>query len=303
MNKPMKVRGSRGDRIFNGIAYVVISILTLIVLIPMINVVSSSFSSAAAINGGKVLLWPVEATLENYKIILGYESVWMGYRNTIFYTVAGTLINVFMTLICAYPLSVRSFSGRKFFSMMFFITMIFNGGMIPNYMLMRDLRFINTVWAVLLPGAMTVYNMIITRTFIQSSIPQSLHEAAELDGCSDFRYLVSIVVPLSKAVMAVIALYYAIGYWNSYFNAMIYLYDRSKYPLQMFLREILIENQMSAELLSKGSISVEEAAARQAIYELLKYSLIIVASVPVMIFYPFIQKYFVKGVMIGGIKG
>jgi len=299
MNKPMKVRGSRGDRIFNGIAYVVISILTLIVLIPMINVVSSSFSSAAAINGGKVLLWPVEATLENYKIILGYESVWMGYRNTIFYTVAGTLINVFMTLICAYPLSVRSFSGRKFFSMMFFITMIFNGGMIPNYMLMRDLRFINTVWAVLLPGAMTVYNMIITRTFIQSTIPEEMAEATRIDGCSPARYFVSFVLPLSTTIIAVIAMYYAVGHWNSYFNAFLYLNKRELYPLQLYLREILINSQFNASDIQDPEI----ARAMMGLQDTLKYVIIVVSTLPLMMVYPFVQKYFVKGVMIGSVKG
>jgi len=297
------IKESRGDRIFYTLNYVFLAIILLIVAYPLIYIIACSFSNPQSVMAGKVWLWPVDPMLQGYTTVFQDKDVMTGYGNSIFYTVVGTVLALCMTMLAAYPLSRSDYKLSRPVMLIFTFTMYFGGGLIPTYLLMSNLGLVNTRTIMILPGILSVYNVIITRTFIQSSIPQSLHEAAELDGCSDFRYLVSIVVPLSKAVMAVIALYYAIGYWNSYFNAMIYLYDRSKYPLQMFLREILIENQMSAELLSKGTISVEEAAARQAIYELLKYSLIIVASVPVMIFYPFIQKYFVKGVMIGGIKG
>ena len=297
------IKESRGDRIFYTLNYVFLAIILLIVAYPLIYIVACSFSNPQSVMAGKVWLWPVDPMLQGYTTVFQDKDVMTGYGNSIFYTVVGTVLALCMTMLAAYPLSRSDYKLSRPVMLIFTFTMYFGGGLIPTYLLMSNMGMVNTRAVMIIPGILSVYNVIITRTFIQSSIPQSLHEAAELDGCSDFRYLVSIVVPLSKAVMAVIALYYAIGYWNSYFNAMIYLYDRSKYPLQMFLREILIENQMSAELLSKGTISVEEAAARQAIYELLKYSLIIVASVPVMIFYPFIQKYFVKGVMIGGIKG
>ena len=299
MNKPMKIRGTRGDRIFNGIAYVVISLLTMIVLVPMINVVSSSFSSAAAINGGKVLLWPVEATLENYKIILGYESVWLGYRNTIFYTVGGTLINVFMTLICAYPLARKGLPHKGFFTFLFSFTMMFSGGMIPSYLLMRDLHLLNTRWALILPGAMAVYQMVVTRTFIQSTIPTELLEATQVDGCSDFRFFFQFVLPLSKAVIAVIALQYAIAHWNDYFHAFLYLSDDELYPLQITLRKILIMSQIANSEIDDPEL----AAAMVGMADLMKYALIVVASAPIMCIYPFIQKYFVQGVMIGSLKG
>ena len=297
------IKESRGDRVFYTVNYIFLALILLIVAYPLIYIVACSFSNPQAVLSGKVWLWPVDPMLQGYTTVFQDRDVMTGYANSIFYTVVGTVCALVMTMLAAYPLSRKDYSLSRPVMLIFTFTMYFGGGLIPSYLLYSNMGLVNTRTIMILPGILSVYNVIITRTFIQSSIPQSLHEAAELDGCSDFRYLVSIVVPLSKAVMAVIALYYAISYWNSYFMAMIYLYDRAKYPLQMFLREILIENQMSAEMLSKGQISVEEAAARQAIYELLKYSLIIVASVPVMLFYPFIQKYFVKGVMIGGIKG
>ncbi|MBQ7183053.1 MAG: carbohydrate ABC transporter permease [Clostridia bacterium] len=297
--KNIRIQASRGDRVFYAAAYTVIILLTLIVLIPMINVVSSSFSATWAVNGGRVLLWPVGFTLHNYETILSYNNVWVGYRNAVFYTIAGTAINVFMTMICAYPLSVRSFSGRKFFSLLFFFTMIFNGGMIPNYMLIRDLRMINTVWAVLLPGALTVYNMIITRTYIQSTIPEEMSEAARIDGCSPFRYFISFVLPLSTTIIAVIGMYYAVDHWNNYFNAFLYLNKREMYPLQLYLREILVNNQFDA-----GSITDPEVAREiNGLADTLKYVVIVVSTLPLMLIYPFVQKYFVKGVMIGSVKG
>lgn len=293
------IRASRGDRIFNITAYITVTLLTLIVLLPMVNVVASSFSSASAINAGRVTLWPVEATLQNYKTILKYESVWLGYRNTIFYTVAGTAINILMTLICAYPLSQRNFSGRKVFSMLFFITMIFNGGMIPNYMLMRDLKLLNSVWAVLLPGTISVYNMIVTRTFIQTTIPEEMAEAARIDGCSHFRYFISFILPLTKTIIAVIGMYYAVAHWNNYFNAFLYLNKRDLYPLQLFLREILINSQFDASSITDPDI----VRAMQGLSDTLKYVIIVVSTLPLMMVYPFVQKYFVKGVMIGSVKG
>lgn len=292
-------RSSRGDRAFHTAAIILVSLLTIIVLLPMINVVSASFSSASAVNAGKVILFPVDATLNNYKTILGYNSVWLGYRNTVFYTVVGTFINVALTMICAYPLAQRTFSGRKFLSVLFFIPMIFDGGMIPNYILVRDLKIINTLWAGLIPGAISIYNMIVTRTFIQTSIPETMAEAARIDGCSPTRYFFSFVLPLSKTIIAVISMYYAVSHWNDYFTAFLYINKRELYPLQLFLREILVNSQFDSSVMSDP----EAAKQLQGLADTLKYVVIVVATLPLMCIYPFVQKYFIKGVMIGSVKG
>ena len=283
-----KMRLCRQDRIYYTISYILIGLLTLLVLYPIIYVVSSSFSSGKAVASGKVWLLPVEPSLLGYKAVLKYRNVWLGYRNTIFYTVVGTLINIAMTMACAYPLARKGLRGRKFFTFLFTFTMIFSGGMIPGYILVKNLHMINTVWAMLIPGAMSVYNMIVARTFIQNTIPDELLEAAKMDGCSDARFFFQIVVPLSKAVIAVLALWYAVGHWNAYFNAFLYLSNKQLYPLQIFLKDILVQNQFSADMLDP-----EVAQAMQNMQDLLKYSMIVIATVPVFCFYPFAQKYFV----------
>lgn len=293
------VSDSFPDKVFN----VTITIITFIFIIlcayPLIYVVSASFSDPMDIFAGKVWLLPSSPTLKGYKTVFDYPDVWIGYGNSVFYTVFGTLINVFMTVLAAYPLSRKDLKYRKPIIMLFTFTMLFNAGMIPNYLLIRDLHLLNTRWALLLPGAISVYNMIIVRTFFMSNIPDELLESARLDGCSDFRFLLNIVLPLSGAVIAVITLYYAVGHWNQYFNAVLYLTDKNTYPLQVFLRNILLENSIND--LSAGSVANE--SERTYLNELLKYSLIVVASAPLLAVYPFIQKYFVKGVMIGAVKG
>ncbi len=293
-----KVKSCRQDRIYYGVCYAVISILTLLVLYPIVYIVSASFSSGSALAAGRVWLLPVDFSLRGYQAVLKYQNVWIGYRNTAFYTVAGTCINVVVTLICAYPLSRKNLRGRKAISLLFTFTMIFSGGMIPGYLLVKRLHMLNTAWAMLLPGAMSVYNMIVTRTFLQTTISEHLLEAAKIDGCSDFRFFFSIVLPLSKAVIAVIALFYAVGHWNTYFNAFLYLTDKNLYPLQIFLKDILVQNQFSAEL-----VDPEIVAEMQNMQTILKYSMIVVSTAPLFCFYPFTQRYFVKGVMIGSVKG
>lgn len=301
MNTKIKrnVKLPMDDRIF----YIVIGIFLTTILIcvayPLIYIISASFSSPYAVSTGKVIFFPVEFSLEGYEAVFKNKDVLVGYRNTIIYTVLGTVLNLCVTLCAAYPLSRRDLPFKNAFTFIFSFTMIFSGGMIPTYILMKDLGFINTMWAMIIPGAISVYNMIITRTFMQSSIPYELFEAAKIDGCNDFRYFFAIVLPLSKAVMAVLVLFYAVGHWNAYFNAFLYLNDRALYPLQLFLREILLANTIDMSLVSDPEL----AAAKQGMAELLKYSLIMVSSVPVMCLYPFVQKYFVKGVMIGSIKG
>ena len=290
---------SKDDKIYYTIIHIVLGILLLTIIYPLIYIVSSSFSSPTAVSAGRVILWPVDLSLEGYKAVFENKDVLTGYGNTILYTVLGTLINVCFTMIAAYPLASKKLPGKSFFMFLFTFTMIFNGGMIPTYILIRDLHMIDTIWALIIPGAISVYNLMIARTFVQSSIPQELYEAAELDGCSDTRYFFSMVLPLSKAIIAVLVLFYAIGHWNAYFNAFLYLNDRGKFPLQLILREILIANSIN----SSQIVDPEIAAAKQGMAELLKYSLILVSTVPVMCLYPFVQKYFVKGVMIGSVKG
>lgn len=294
-----KKRNSMDDRIFHFITEVLLGVLLIIVLIPLVHVVAASFSSPSAVVAGRVRLWPVDFSFAGYEAVFKYKSVLNGYRNTILYTVLGTLINVCMTMLVAYPLAKRDLPFRNGVMFLFTFTMFFSGGMIPNYLLLRNLKMLDRVWAMIIPGAISVYNMIITRTFLQSNIPLELNEAAEIDGCNDFVYLWKIVLPLSKSVLAVITLYYAVGHWNSYFNAFLYLNNPSLKPLQLVLREILILNTINQEQL----LMAEETTAQQGMAELLKYALIIVSSVPVLIMYPFVQRYFVKGVMIGSIKG
>jgi len=294
-----KVKTGSGDKIFYAITYTLIAILTLIVLYPMIYVVCASLSSANAITSGKVWFLPVDLNLDGYKAILQYKNVWIGYKNTIFYTLVGTFINICMTLACAYPLSRADLYGRGPIMFLFSFTMMFSGGMIPNYLLMKSLGLLDTRWALLLPGAISVYNMIVARTFIQSSIPSELLESAQLDGCSDFQYFFKIVLPLSKSIIAVLTLWYAVSHWNSYFNAFLYLKEKTLYPLQIFLRDILITNSMDAELFTDPILAEKMRNASMS----LQYAMIVVSTVPMFLFYPFAQKHFVKGVMIGSVKG
>lgn len=295
-----RIHLTKGDRIYYGISYTVVVLLLLIILYPLIFIISASFSSGSAVASGKVVLLPVEFSTMSYQTVFKYEGVFIGYRNTIFYTVAGTIINIIVTMSCAYPLARRNFQGRKFFTMLFTFTMIFSGGMIPSYLNMSNLGLLNTVWAMLLPSAMSVYNMIVARTFIQNSIPQELLEASQIDGCTDVKYFFFVVLPLSKAVIAVISLYYAVAHWNAYFNAFLYLHDKNLYPLQIFLREILIQNNFDASLMYDDA---ELIAQRQGLQELIKYSMIVVSTLPLLCLYPFVQKFFSKGVMIGSLKG
>ena len=294
-----KIKEPMDDKFFYTVVYIIVALVSIIVAYPIIYILSSSFSSPNAVLAGRIVLWPVEFSLEGYAAVFRYPPVFSGYRNTFFYTFAGTIINVSMTLLAAYPLARKKLPYRNFLMFLFAFTMMFNGGMIPNYILLRNLGMINTVWAMLIPGALAVYNMIISRTFIQSSIPDELLEAAKIDGCSDFKYLFYVILPLSKPVIAVITLYYAVGHWNSYFDAFLYLNNSKLYPLQIILRDILVLNTVDVNIM----YDVELAMLQQGLANLLKYSLIVVSIVPILCLYPFVQKYFIKGVMIGSIKG
>ncbi|MCM3129062.1 carbohydrate ABC transporter permease [Paenibacillus provencensis] len=290
---------SRGDRYVMTAIYILLGLVSLIVLYPIYFVLIASFSSPEDVMLGKVWLWPKSLSLVGYERIFENNELMKGYLNTILYTFFGTLLNVVMTIAAAYPLSRQDFKGRNVFTILIVFTMFFSGGMIPSYLLIKDLGMLDTFWAMILPTAVSVWNILIMRTFFQSSIPRELQEAAFLDGCSNLKLLVRIILPLSGPVLAVMVLFYAVGHWNSYFNALIYLSDRDKYPLQLFLREILIQNQMQ-NMVDLGSDTYSKSLME---VEAIKYAAVMVTNLPMLILYPFLQKYFIKGVMIGAIKG
>ena len=300
LSRKNSIKVPRGDKIYYGIVNIFLFLFFMAILLPLINVVASSFSEAKAVNQGKVLFWPVQFTTKGYKAVFEYRGIWRSYANTFLYTITGTAVNLAMTLMCAYPLARKELPFKGPVVALFMFTMLFGGGTIPNYILIRNLHMMNTIWAMIIPGAISVYNMIIARTFIQN-IPSDLEEAAKIDGCSDVRYFFSIVLPLSKTVISVLGLYYAVAHWNDYFTAFLYLSDNEKMPLQITLRAILINNSFSAD--AAASVNEETLLNNQALQDLLKYSLIIVSSVPVLIIYPFVKKYFLKGVMLGAVKG
>lgn len=289
----------REDKIMYAVIYAVMSVLLVIILYPLIYILSSSFSSGQAVSSGRVLLWPVDFSLTGYKIIFSYKLVWTGYKNTIYYTVVATILNLVLTTCAAYPLSRKDFIGKNIYMTLFMIIMFFSGGMIPNYILMSKLKLTNTAWSVILSGGISVTNMIIMRTYFMNSIPSDLFDAARIDGTSDWGYLFKIVLPLSRAIIAVIILYYAVAHWNAYFNAMLYIRERELYPLQMVLRDILNSSRVDLSQIDDAEL----LAAMTGASDLISYSLIVVATVPILCAYPFVQKYFEKGVMIGSVKG
>jgi multiple sugar transport system permease protein/putative aldouronate transport system permease protein len=298
MQRSVALTSGKYDRLFNFVNTIFLSFVLIVALYPIIFVISNSFSETSAVMSGSVWLFPVGFTLDGYRAVFTDSMILTGYANTIFYTTVATMLNIVMTIAAAYPLSRKDFRARNPIMLAFTFTMFFSGGMIPTYMLINNLGWINHRIAMIIPVAMTVYNVIITRTFFQSTIPDELLEAARIDGCSDIKFLMSIVIPVSKAIIAVITLFYAVSHWNSFFNAFMYLNDKKLYPLQLVLRQILLANDASS-----GINNLDAQAAKEGLSELLKYALIVVASVPVLCLYPFIQKYFVKGVMIGSIKG
>ena len=299
MLKTTTIRESQGDRLFLLGIYILLTVVLIVVLFPLIFIISSSFSSPQAVVSGKVWLFPVDFTLEGYKAVFRNPQIVSGYLNSLFYAVAGTAVNVALTVMLAYPLARKTFYGRNFIMVLLVITMMFDGGLIPFYLVVKNLHMLDTRWAMILPGAVAVFQVIVARTFFQTTIPDEIAEAAELDGCSDIRFITSIVIPLSKPILAVLTLMYAVGHWNAYFDALIFLKSPNLFPLQIVLRNILILNTIDPTMVSK----VDQMLAQQGLKDLLKYSLIVVASAPVLIIYPFVQKHFVKGVMIGSLKG
>lgn len=300
-----KIKETTQDRIFSMITLILIMAIIIIVAYPLYFVLVASVSSPAVVNSGDLLLYPKGFSLIGYNNILGNTKLWAGYANTLFYTVMGTLVGVSITILAGYAFSRSDLPGRNLLMGIFVFTMYFSGGLVPLYLVVKQLNLINTRTIIILLGSVSVYNIIIARSFFVSSIPKELQEAAFVDGCTNQRFFFEVVVPISKPIIAVITLYCAIAYWNSFFNAMIYLNDTDKYPLQLVLREILLSFQMMQQQAANGGgvVDAETLAEMNTLVEVVKYGVIVVATVPVLIIYPFIQKYFVKGVMIGAVKG
>lgn len=293
-------RMSRGDVIFEGIIIFILTLIALLIVYPLIYVISASFSNAVAVTAGKMYLWPVDLTLENYAQVFKNKNIMTGYRNSLSILFLGTSLNLVMTVLAAYPLSQKDLWGRNVLMKFIIFTMFFSGGLIPTYLMVgKTLGLMNSWGALILPGAISVYNMIIMRTFFTSSLPGEMLEAAEIDGASHFGTLFRIVLPLSGPILAVIGLYYGVAHWNSYFSALLYISQEAKQPLQLFLRKVLVMNSAQA-LMEMGSDEMARQAMRA---EVIKYAVIVLASIPMLVIYPFVQRFFVKGVMVGSIKG
>ncbi len=293
-----KIKSSRSDKFFD-IGLIVIAIIgILVVAYPLYFIIVASISDPAAVGNGQTLLLPKNITLDGYRELFKTPQIWVGYRNTIIYTVLGTVIGLAVNIPVGYALSRKDLVGRKIITWFYMFTMFFSGGLIPTFLTVKDVGLYNSFWVMVLPFSVSVYNIIVAKAFFQSSLPEELWEAAKMDGCSNIRYFIQIVLPLSKAILAVIGLWTAVGMWNSYFNALIYLRDESLYPLQLILRNILITNQMQSAM---GTGEAAQIALRNA--SLMRYAVIIISTAPIMCVYPFVQKHFNKGVMVGSIKG
>ncbi len=296
-----KIKMARGDRVFLTIAYVLLAFALLIVIYPLLYVISASVSSPDAVYSGEVILLPKQITVGAYRRVFQDNSIMTGYANTLFYTVVGTAIDMVVTVPCGFALAQRRVPGKNIFMGIFMFTMYFGGGMIPTFLLIKNLGLYNTRLVLVLLGAFNCYNCIICRTFF-ASIPAEMGEAAAIDGCTPMRYFLQIVLPISQALLGVMVLYFAVDQWNSYFNALMYIYDQNKRPLQLVLRTILVEAITNNEMV-KDSFDSEQASEMYKIAQQIKFAVIVVSSLPVLILYPFLQKYFVKGVMIGSVKG
>lgn len=290
---------SKADIIFDVINHILLSLILISVIYPLIFIVSASFSDPYAVSNGQMLLFPVNFTLEGYNKIFASNQIWNGYKNSIIYTIIGTTVNLCMTIMAAYPLSRKTFMGRNFFTFVFSFTMFFSGGLIPTYLVVRTAGLLDSMWALIIPSAVSMWNIIVARTFFQTSIPDELYESAQIDGCRNIKFLIKIVLPLSKPILAVLVLFYGVGHWNKFFEALIYINKEEKYPLQLILRNILIKNILLEQMMDQFTGFAEQ----DRVAEVIKYGLIVVSSVPMLILYPFVQKYFIKGVMIGAIKG
>ena len=301
--KTKPVKRCREDVIFDTVIFIILTLILFVVAYPLYWVIISSFSDPTAVSAGKVLLRPIGFTLKGYAEVFKNSQVMRGFFNSIVITFVGVCVNLAVTLPTAYALSRDNFSGKKPITVFYMITMFFGGGMIPTYLVVKNMQLLNTIWALVLPGCLSVYNMIVARTFFKSNISEELYEAGEIDGCTQSRFFFQIALPLSKAIIAIMVLYYGVGHWNSYFSALLYISDQDKYPLQLVLRNILITNQTALSQTATTAAARAALQEQQQLIDVMKYSLIIISSVPVLIMYPLVQKHFVKGVMIGSVKG
>lgn len=288
----MNRKSTGKDKVFDIVIAIIIGLIALVFLLPLIHVVAASFSSADEVIAGNVGLLPVGFSIEGYKEVFKEDGLMRGFLNSLFYTTVGTILQVTLQLLCAYPLSRKDFKGRKFVNLFLILTMFISGGMIPTYLIISELNMLNTIWAIIIPGCVSVFNIIVIRTYIETAIPHELQEAARIDGCGDFGIFMRVILPLSRPIIAVMILYAIVGYWNNYFNALLYIQDSSLFPLQRVLQDLLVSNT--------GTIGGEVDPAKA---EQLKYVTIVVSSLPLLLIYPFFQKYFEKGVVIGGVKG
>lgn len=301
--KKKKIRRSREDVIYDTVIFIILTLLLLIVAYPLYFIIISSISDPKAVSAGKVVFVPVGFTLEGYMEVFKDNRIVRSFLNSLLYTTVGTLLNLAVTLPTAYALSRSKFCLNKFVTTFYLITMFISGGMIPTYLVVQKTGLLDTMWSLILPGALGVYNMIVARTFFQQNISEELYEAAEIDGCGHGRFFFSIALPLSGAIIAIMVLYYGVGHWNSYFSALLYMQTEEKFPLQLVLRSILVQNETQLNQASVSTAAREAIERQRQLVELMKYSLIIISSIPVLVLYPFIQKHFVKGVMIGSVKG
>ncbi|THE13802.1 carbohydrate ABC transporter permease [Bacillus timonensis] len=293
---------SLSDRAFDVMNTIFVAVITLIIVYPLIFVISASISDPDAVNSGRMWLWPVDVSFAGFQRVFQNDAIWVGYKNTIIYTIVGTLLHLIVLLPCSYALSRKELKGKKILLWVILITMLFSGGLIPTYLVVQSLGMLNTIWAIVIPGVVGAWSILVAKTFFEQTIPDQLVEASKIDGASDFIIFRKVVLPLSLPIIAVMALFHAVGLWNQYFNALIYLSDESLYPLQLILRQILILNEVSAEGIAGGAGTAQSFVDQVKTASLVKYAVIIVSALPLLIVYPFLQRFFVKGVLIGSVK-
>ncbi|MCT1901402.1 carbohydrate ABC transporter permease [Oceanobacillus sojae] len=293
---------SLSDKAFDRLNFLFVLLITIIIIYPLIFVISASISDPHAVNTGKMWLWPVDVTFEGFQRVFQNDAIWIGYKNTIIYTVVGVIVHLFVLLPAAYALSRKELMGKKAWLWFILFTMLFNGGLIPTYLVVRNLQMLDTMWAIVIPGVVGAWSILVARTFFQQTIPDQLVEAAKIDGASDIYLFFKVVLPLSMPIIAVMALFHGVALWNQYFNALIYLRTEDKFPLQLILRQILILNEVSADSASSAAGSAQSFADQIKTASLVKYAVIIVSALPLLIVYPFLQRFFVKGVLIGSVK-
>ena len=304
-NKKNPIKETPADRIYLFLVYALVTGVLIVTLYPLLWIVSASISDPQYVASGQMWLYPMGITFEGFELILGNDFIWQGYRNTIFYTIVGTAINLIVTIPVAYALSRPEFLGKNLFMTFLIIPMFIGGGLVPTMLLLQNLGWTNTIWVMIIPGATSLFNIVITRTFFQSTIPREMEEAAIMDGCNDYSMFIRIVLPLSLPIIAVMALFFGVGHWNNWFNALILIRNRALWPLQLVLREILVEQNMGTmgEFGGMDATTAELQIRRQQMAQVMRYGVMIVSTLPIIMVYPFLQKYFVKGVMIGSIKG